>query len=715
VLLKQSTARNLSVFMTDSADHITGKTGLTLTITASKDGAAFASITPTVTERGTGWYSLALTTSHTDTLGDLAFHITSAGADPTDLVRQVVVDLPGATVSSVTGAVGSVTGNVGGNVTGSVGSVTARVTANTDQLAGQTVTAAAGVTFPTSVASPTNITAGTITTVTNLTNAPTAGDFTATMKTSIGTAVAASAVASVTGNVGGNVTGSIGSLAAQAKADVNVEVDTALVDVRLDELLAADSDIDGAAPPTVGSVFHELMTKTTGSFTYDQTTDSLEALRDRGDAAWTTATGFSTLDAAGVRTAVGLASANLDTQLTAIDDAVDTEVAAIKTVTDKLDTAVELDGAVYRFTANALELAPTGGAAPTAAQIADAVWEEAIADHSGTTGSTAEALNAAGAAGDPWTTVLPGAYGAGSAGKIIGDNINATISSRATQTSVDDLPTNAELATALGTADDATLAAIAALNNLSQADVRTAVGLATANLDTQLDALPTAAENATAVWGAGTRLLTAGTNIVLAKGTGITGFNDLSAAQVNAEADTALADAGVTTTVTGRIDAAISTRASQTSVDTVDDFVDTEVAAIKGVTDKLNTALELDGAVYRFTTNALEQSPSGTLTVQAIVDGVLDEATSAHQTAGTVGKAITDAQSAGDPWASQLETGVTASTMLRAAAAVAAGKTSITELGAGAATVVFRDISDASDLITATMADSERTAVTVAP
>ena len=79
----------------------------------------------------------------------------------------------------------------------------------------------------TGLATPTNITAGTITTVTNLTNAPTAGDLTATMKTSIGTAVAASAVASVTGNVGGNVTGSIGSLATQAKADVNAEADTA--------------------------------------------------------------------------------------------------------------------------------------------------------------------------------------------------------------------------------------------------------------------------------------------------------------------------------------------------------------------------------------------------------------------------------------------------------------------------------------------------------
>lgn len=46
------------------------------------------------------------------------------------------------------------------------------------------------------------------------------------------------------------------------------------------------------------------------------------------------------LDAAGVRSAVGLATANLDTQLTAIDDFIDTEVAAIKTQTDKLTFTV---------------------------------------------------------------------------------------------------------------------------------------------------------------------------------------------------------------------------------------------------------------------------------------------------------------------------------------------------------------------------------------
>ncbi len=140
------------------------------------------------------------------------------------------VNLSSTTIST-SQAVASVSGAVG-SVTGAVGSVTARVTANTDQLAGQTVTAAAGVTFPTSVASPTNITAGTITTVTNLTNAPTNGDLTATMKTSVTTAATAATptAAAVTGNVGGNVVGSVGSLGVTAKSDVRTQAGNALGD-----------------------------------------------------------------------------------------------------------------------------------------------------------------------------------------------------------------------------------------------------------------------------------------------------------------------------------------------------------------------------------------------------------------------------------------------------------------------------------------------------
>ena len=47
------------------------------------------------------------------------------------------------------------------------------------------------------------------------------------------------------------------------------------------EMGGADSDIEGGAPPAVGSVVHEMLSKTAGSFTFDQTTDSLEAIRDK--------------------------------------------------------------------------------------------------------------------------------------------------------------------------------------------------------------------------------------------------------------------------------------------------------------------------------------------------------------------------------------------------------------------------------------------------
>lgn len=91
MLLAQNTARKRNILMVDEADHITGLDGLTLTIELSKNGGAFATITPTVTDLGDGWYALDLTASHTDTLGDFALHITAPLADPTDIVDQVIV------------------------------------------------------------------------------------------------------------------------------------------------------------------------------------------------------------------------------------------------------------------------------------------------------------------------------------------------------------------------------------------------------------------------------------------------------------------------------------------------------------------------------------------------------------------------------------------------------------------------------------------------
>jgi hypothetical protein len=69
------------------------------------------------------------------------------------------------------------------------------------------------------------------------------------------------------------------------------------------------------------------------------------------------------------------------------------------------------------------------------------------------------------AAGIPEVKVASIATNAVNASSLATDAVTEIQSGLATQTSVDDLPTNAELATALGTADDAVLAAIATVQS----------------------------------------------------------------------------------------------------------------------------------------------------------------------------------------------------------------------------------------------------------
>jgi hypothetical protein len=146
-----------------------------------------------------------------------------------------------------------------------------------------------------------------------------------------GSVVAASvtgAVGSVTGNVGGNVSGSVGSLATQAKADVNAEADAALADVGVTTTITGRIDV---------------------------------AVSTRLASAGYTAP----LDAAGVRSAVGLANADLDTQLGTIDNLVDdleARLTALRAANlDNLDATISSRLASVSYSA-----------APTANQNADA-------------------------------------------------------------------------------------------------------------------------------------------------------------------------------------------------------------------------------------------------------------------------------------------------------------------------------------------------------
>lgn len=165
--------------------------------------------------------------------------------------------------------------------------------------------------------------------------------------------------------------------------------------------------------------------------------------------------GLSTLDAAGVRTAVGLASANLDTQLAALPTDADVETAceagladygaakttdipsdyataAAVTALNDLSAAEAQAAAAAALTAydpptrteatsdknEVLAAMPEGSDAPTAGEVADAVWDEALVDHA-VAGSTGARLAAAAAAGDPWTAELPGDYESGTAGALL--------------------------------------------------------------------------------------------------------------------------------------------------------------------------------------------------------------------------------------------------------------------------------------------------------
>lgn len=355
-----------------------------------------------------------------------------------DFTATMKTSLNASTPASVT----TVTGNVNGNVGGSVASVTARVTANTDQLGGQTVTAAAGVTFPSSVASPTNITAGTITTATNLTNAPTSGDFTATMKTSLNAATPASvvgAVGSVTGNVGGNVVGSVASVTARVTANT-------------DQL--AGQAVTAAAGVTFPASVASPTNITAGTIT---TTTNLTNAPTAGDFTATMKTSLNAATPASVTGAVGSVTGNVGGNVTG----------SVGSLASQAKTDVE-----------------------------NSAWDAVLANHL-TAGSTGAGLNAAGSAGDPWSTPLPGAYGAGTAGKIVGDNLNATVSSRSTYAGTDTAGTTTLLTRVPGTVQPQTGDSFARLGAPAGASVSADI----AQVESNVVSIPTAAQNADKVLG----------------------------------------------------------------------------------------------------------------------------------------------------------------------------------------------------------------------
>lgn len=85
----QDAETQVMLFLADAADHMTGKTGLALSVELSKNGGPFEPAAPTVVERGYGWYSVGLSPADTVTPGDLVVRATAQGADPGERITFV--------------------------------------------------------------------------------------------------------------------------------------------------------------------------------------------------------------------------------------------------------------------------------------------------------------------------------------------------------------------------------------------------------------------------------------------------------------------------------------------------------------------------------------------------------------------------------------------------------------------------------------------------
>lgn len=141
---QNSTLYPLTWFMVDSADHVSGKTGLTPTVTLSKAGGSFASPAGAVSEVGSGWYKLAGHATDRNTLGTLDLHATGTGADPVDVPFAVVAYDP--IGDAVRGTGGTALPNAAANASGglyTLGGTGVTVVTNNDKL-GYTANAFSG-------------------------------------------------------------------------------------------------------------------------------------------------------------------------------------------------------------------------------------------------------------------------------------------------------------------------------------------------------------------------------------------------------------------------------------------------------------------------------------------------------------------------------------------------------------------------------------------
>jgi hypothetical protein len=580
ILARQSTARTVIVGPILDASGVAVTDSVVGDLKISKNGAAPAALngSATLTHRATGHYSLALTTSDTDTVGQAEIisddTVNAMPMKELTVIEEAVYDVW--FTASATGAV----------------------------LLQATQT---GVTIPT---------------VTNLTNAPTAGDLTATMKTSVTTAATAATpvAASVTGNVGGNVTGSVGSVATGGITAASFAAN-AITAAKLDPDVTTELQAGlatAAALAVVDGIVDDILLDTAEIGTAGAGLTNINLPNQTMDIVGNI-TGNLSGSVGSVTGAVGSVTGAVGsvTGLTASD------VGAIKAETDKLADTLEDDAGTYRFTTNALEQAPAGGGGGTTDWTADE--RTSIRSILGIPGSGTTPA-------DPTTGILDTIR---DAVVVVDDLIDTELAAVKTDTAAIKLKTDNLPVAPAATGDIPSAATVA---SATRTELTTELGRIDAAVSTRATPAQVATELGT--------------------------YDGPTKAE---------------------LDAAVAPLATAAALTIVDDFLDTEIAAIKAKTDLIPT------------------DPADQSAVEAAIDAAEAAILAAIPSVSAIEAAILDD-------ANGVETSITPRQALRLILAASAGKLS----GAATSTVIIRNVGDSKDRITATVdADGNRAAVTV--
>ena len=346
MLFKNTASQGVYLFLIDSSTGA-GKTGdaSNISATISLDGGATSASSNSVSEIGGGVYTLTLTQGETN--ADRVAIIPSSSTASVVGSPIIAYTTGGAVPAAAAGA------STGLALTSSVDDVETKIdTVDTvaDGIATTLGTAGAGLTDlgGMSTAMKAEVNAEADTALSDY-DAPTKAEMDAKFSTTDGLITTldtvADGLATTLGTAGAGLT-DLGGMSTGMKAEVNAEADTAL------------GDYDAPTKAELDSAFTEIK----GS-SWSSSTDTLEQIVDRGNAAWITATGFNTTTPP---TAAAISGA----------------------VWDELQSGHTTSG-TFGYYLDAQVSASSSP--PTAAAIADAVWDELTSGHTGS-GSYGKAI-----------------------------------------------------------------------------------------------------------------------------------------------------------------------------------------------------------------------------------------------------------------------------------------------------------------------------------